>query len=443
MKNFLFIFSILVSLNSIAELPDTAEKILTQKIDHFANESKTFNQRYWINKTLAVDENSPVLINLCGEQVCHPWFASTQLEKFAIPIKAYTLALEHRYYGKSQPYADLSTASMKHLQVKQVLRDIAVFIKHLRNKENLKGPVILVGGSYPGTLAAYMRVAYPSLIKGAYASSAAVRLIADYQIYDQSMTQIMQPACRDRLREVMSKAEVAMQDEQQFTILKEKFLVPDMKLKDDFLFGMIDVAAAAVQYNSERLLCDEFKGADVVEEFAAFVVKIKEQMDYKLDSYGFSAISDLSITGPNATMRAFFYQQCSEIGLFQTASKDRNLSVRSASLNMEYMNRGCKRVFGREFNLDESIKRLNNRFYKSLVKVNGPSNIYSTAGLLDPYSWTSIIPQNGNALNRNLVARGLVEGAHVDDLNYTDKSPNSVKEAALLAVELIKQWVAN
>lgn len=40
-------------------------------------------------------------------------------------FKANLVALEHRFYGKSQPFTDLKTENLKYLSSEQALSDIA------------------------------------------------------------------------------------------------------------------------------------------------------------------------------------------------------------------------------------------------------------------------------------------------------------------------------
>ena len=101
------------------------------------------------------------------------------------------IALEHRFYGESRPTKDLSTESLKFLTSQQALSDLAVFVEYIKdfnmNEKDLKSTpplelrfsttlskVIVFGGSYPGNLAAWFKLKFPSLAIGSIASSAPV-----------------------------------------------------------------------------------------------------------------------------------------------------------------------------------------------------------------------------------------------------------------------------
>lgn len=66
------------------------------------------------------------------------------------------VSLEHRYYGYSQPFANMSNLSL--LSSRQALADCVEFIYYVKDKYNLSdSKVIAIGGSYSGNLAAWLR----------------------------------------------------------------------------------------------------------------------------------------------------------------------------------------------------------------------------------------------------------------------------------------------
>ena len=68
------------------------------------------------------------------------------------------LLLEHRYYGQSRPTPDLGVKSLGWLSSRQALADLAAFTVEMQARHNLTGPWIALGGSYPGSLAAWYRL---------------------------------------------------------------------------------------------------------------------------------------------------------------------------------------------------------------------------------------------------------------------------------------------
>ena len=108
------------------------------------------------------------------------------------------LTIVHRFYGKSHPTPDLSIESLRYLNSHQALADIAHFHSYVVEEYKLtdKNRWIAFGGSYPGALAAWLRIKYPHIVTGAVATSAPVQAELDFSQYmevvGQSLSQAMQ-----------------------------------------------------------------------------------------------------------------------------------------------------------------------------------------------------------------------------------------------------------
>merc|ERR1712176_1148619 len=101
-------------------------------------------------------------------------YSSAVLEH-AQALSAFVVFVEHRYYGKSQPYND--TKNLRGLTVDQAMADYAWFVDGLRGQLGCKVgecPTITFGGSYGGNLVAWFRQKYPQLTVGGVASSAVI-----------------------------------------------------------------------------------------------------------------------------------------------------------------------------------------------------------------------------------------------------------------------------
>lgn len=77
---------------------------------------------------------------------------------------------------------DLSVKNLQYLSSQQALADLANFIGGINTKLKINKKVkwIVFGGSYPGSLAAWMRMKYPHLVHGAVASSAPLLAKIDF-----------------------------------------------------------------------------------------------------------------------------------------------------------------------------------------------------------------------------------------------------------------------
>ena len=97
--------------------------------------------------------------------------------------------LEHRFYGESKPTEDLSFSNLAYLSSRQALEDVGHFITSVNQNSyyNLTtgAPWITFGGSYGGTLSAWMRLRFPHLVAGSVSSSAPLFAKLDFFEYLQ------------------------------------------------------------------------------------------------------------------------------------------------------------------------------------------------------------------------------------------------------------------
>jgi pimeloyl-ACP methyl ester carboxylesterase len=145
-----------------------------QLIDHSGQaSSQTFAQRYWIDSEYATaGANSPVIYHICGEGDAEQgYFLHDNAIEWAKTLGAHLVYLEHRYYGKSLPFSDLSSDHLQYLTLDNVIEDLATFQKWIASNQGWKGKWITVGGSYSATLSAIYRPTHPELVVGALAAS--------------------------------------------------------------------------------------------------------------------------------------------------------------------------------------------------------------------------------------------------------------------------------
>lgn len=111
------------------------------------------------------------------------WMHEGMWIKYAKDNGALCFQLEHRYYGKSHPTAATTTEELKYLSSEQALADLSNFIVSMNEKHNLTGKWISFGGSYPGSLSAWLREKYPHLVHGSVSSSGPLLAKVDFEEY--------------------------------------------------------------------------------------------------------------------------------------------------------------------------------------------------------------------------------------------------------------------
>lgn len=86
-----------------------------------------------------------------------PLIENGTIQVYTDVLKGASIVLEHRYFGKSFPYQDLSEKYLKHLTIQQAIDDLAYFANNVKldlsSKSSLhpdNSPWIIVGSGYAG-----------------------------------------------------------------------------------------------------------------------------------------------------------------------------------------------------------------------------------------------------------------------------------------------------
>ncbi|KAH7698744.1 serine protease F56F10.1 [Aphelenchoides avenae] len=191
---------------------DRQDRWFDQKLDHFdpAN-NVTWKQRYW-KVTEHSQPDGPHFLCIGGEDDETDAGACVYaIFEYAQELNATVWTLEHRFYGASQPFPDLSTENLRYLSSAQAVEDLAYFIRVQNEKANITDPKwVLFGGSYPGSLALWARQLHPGLTVGAVGSSAPMEPIVDFYEYAQVAEEAyrrVDPECPQRFREAFVEFE--------------------------------------------------------------------------------------------------------------------------------------------------------------------------------------------------------------------------------------------
>lgn len=108
----------------------------------------------------------------------------------------------------------------------QALADLAHFITEITADKQLNatGGVIVVGGSYSATMAAWMRQKYPHLVKGAWASSGPLQAKVNYFEYTETVAQSIRKVggdeCYYKIESIFEAMEDLLQNDDSETFTK-------------------------------------------------------------------------------------------------------------------------------------------------------------------------------------------------------------------------------
>eukprot|EP01095_Lingulamoeba_sp_RSL-Kostka_P002150 TRINITY_DN13040_c0_g1_i1.p1 TRINITY_DN13040_c0_g1~~TRINITY_DN13040_c0_g1_i1.p1 ORF type:complete len:513 (-),score=184.43 TRINITY_DN13040_c0_g1_i1:87-1583(-) len=157
-----------------------------QTFDHFdSSDTRTFQEKYLVYdgyyNNYKGNAIQPLWVIMGGEsEVIGGYNHDGLIFEYGKEFGALIISPEHRYYGDSLPFGTVNSftpENIKGLKIQQALADYIEVIKYVKSQYNMTddNPVFSVGGSYPGELAMYIRVAYPDVIDAGYASSAPIR----------------------------------------------------------------------------------------------------------------------------------------------------------------------------------------------------------------------------------------------------------------------------
>jgi pimeloyl-ACP methyl ester carboxylesterase len=419
-----------------------------QIIDHFSPKAHaTFSQRYFIDDSEAKDTSSPVILYLCGEGSCEGPSDTPVVNAEAKKYHAYRIAIEHRYYGQSQPFAKLSTENLKYLSMDQAIEDIATLQKSLQASMHLTGKWIVVGGSYAGELSAFYRLKHPELVVGSLASSAPVFSKADFFEYDEHTASVVTPACLAAIQAVTKDIETKLLQTDSAAAVKTLFNASGIANSVDFLYVVADMAATAVQYGFKDEFCGKITNVSSGENLTV------DKLTEAFAKAGISAFQQLEVTPmndwvdgaksldpadyPETGMRAWLYQSCTEFGYYQIANPNLAQSARSPQITSAYHDEMCKRLFG--ISAPVNTVKTNSKFFNHLADP-GVSNILFTNGSDDPWSTLSLETSSETALqNPALQFFTLLGGSHCSDLEAA--TTQAIQSANAQFDALLAQWL--
>lgn len=189
------------------------------------------------------------------------WALEGQVAELAEQTGGFLVALEHRYFGRSLPFQEFTTENMEYLTTDQALKDTARFIQNFKGTPktqiNPSARWIVVGGSYAGNLAAWMRVTYPNLVFAAYASSAPIRAKLDFFEYDMAVHDGLPPACSAALANATAYIDDILIRNRKSSMskkqLKTLFGLGDVENDVSFAGALTDLPSLIVQYGNPLL----------------------------------------------------------------------------------------------------------------------------------------------------------------------------------------------
>jgi len=421
-----------------------------QFIDHFNPlDGRTFSQRYWVaDEFYSPGPNSPIFFYICGEGTCTGTPSNKSFPyQMAQKMGALLVALEHRYYGYSQPFGpeSMKTANLRYLTVEQALNDIAYFMSWFKENYAFKihdsQPWITIGGSYPGCLSAWLRNKYPHLTVGAWASSSGIKSILDFSDLDYQVylgASRSGPECPQAIEKLNQYFEYQLYetspDVQQ--ALKARFGEDALKLSnEELLYFIADTFAGQIQFSHRVELCN------FLTNFTDFDQLVNASIPYLLANNAIRAYGAYFVRNDtfdpamdDMLLRQWNYQVCSQLGWFQTYSNKTKYAMRSSRINLDFFKQFCKNVF--DVALWPDTDRFNNDFGGVDLRT---TNLILTTGAEDPWKTAA---KNTTTGSMTAIFIDCPDCGHCIDL-YQDNStvPDGLKQAHAQIHDLLLNYL--
>ncbi|KAG0152169.1 hypothetical protein CROQUDRAFT_103153 [Cronartium quercuum f. sp. fusiforme G11] len=475
------------------------EHVFHQKISHFPADPKyaphvdgTFPQRYWID-TSFYRRGGPVFLLHSGQlegTLRIPFLQKGILRLLTETFGGVGVILEMRYYGTSFPTKDLSTDSMRFLDIKQSLADVAYFSQKIvfpgleaQNLTASKAAWIHYGGKFSfsstaGAQAAYMKLEYPELTWGAIASSATVEAIVSFSAYWQSIEETGDKECIKGFQTVMATVDsiIGSQDEKAIAKMKADFGVATLTHIDDFANLLTWLPAtyqdqnwdpnAAADSQTWSRGCAVLKKAGgekpsgspypaVYHTYANITSQYVSQENVcppptnADDCFGTHNVKPFLASDLTQVWRSWFYQACKEEGFFLVHPSDTKPSIVSRYLTLPYQTRQCKQAFppGAHNRLPATpeVSRLNS--YGG-VKIEA-DRLAFIDGEFDP--WIHATPHSPSAPHRTSTSLRpfylINKAVHHWDENgiggglSNPKLPQEIRDVLKFEVDFVSSWL--
>ncbi|KHN33176.1 Lysosomal Pro-X carboxypeptidase [Glycine soja] len=391
-------------------------KFFTQTLDHFnynPQSYQTFQQRYLINDTYwgGAKNNAPIFVYM-GNEGDIEWFAQNTGFMFetAPYFKALLVFIEHRYYGKSFPFggneevADANTTTVGYMSSTQALADYATLIIDLKNNLSATdSPVVVVGGSYGGMLAAWFRMKYPHVAIGALASSAPILqfldLVSPYT-YTDIITQ-----------------DYKSESENCYKVIKGSWKqIEDTAQKPGGL----------EQLRKSFRICKHYISAGALVYWLQMALGSAAMTDYPTPSVFLAPL-------PAYPVR----KACTELIMPLGANNEGSMfpPYKWKLRDVEFY---CKRVYHIQPRPHWITTEFGGHDIKRVLKRSG-SNIIFFNGLRDPWSGGGVLKN----ISETIVAIVAKEGAHHVDLRFsTTEDPEWLKDIRKREIKIIANWIS-
>ncbi|KAI6233972.1 Peptidase S28 family-containing protein [Aphelenchoides fujianensis] len=448
-----------------------AVKYMEQPLDHFASTDKKWQQHYQVNDIYFDNktDGAVVFLMIGGEgPIGNKWVCNENLTYMvaANKYKARVIQVEHRFFGANKDMPDLSTDNLQYLTTEQAVADLYSFIDGYNKQEKLTNPkYVAFGGSYPGTMAAWLRLAYPNATQGNIASSAPLYPVVDFWQYADVMQRTLKAAgddCATAVQTAFATLRSSSLTEDGRSQISSSFqlttpLKSSTALEDDLnnvKSAIFSSFQGIIQYTYDgrsedtkkgktqtvENLCNIMKGSDTDLVKLYKIYAIENQYDNGTvipfdPSYANSiaALKQTSYDSDAAADRGWLWLSCNEFGWLQGTT---NNGIFGDVVPLDFLKKICNDIFDNKMDagtIDQRVRKtLDTLGYP--WKYNG-TNVVLPNGDLDPWSSLGTNVTNKDTHTFSQITAGT---AHCSDMYaFYDGEPASLADTRKLVWDQI------
>jgi len=332
------------------------------------------------------------------------------------------------------------------------LADLAHFHEFISASYNLTGANkwIVFGGSYAGSLSAWLRIKYPHLIYASVASSAPVQAIVDFTGYNDVVTRSLgnsavggSEQCVTAVRGAFQTIDDMLKDGKNDQLARDFIACTNLTTGQDvalFVMNIVENIQGAVQYDAQqmfgsvRYVCSTMTSSDNFYHNLLQFIKMVPWF-HCVESSWTELIKKLSHERLSNTMRAWTYQTCAQFGFYQTC-KTNTSCVFSHHITLQPYLDICQQVFKITSTVVYDQVDFTNVYYGS-TNPQG-SRVLFVNGLIDPWHSLSVL-MNISSTEQAIV---IPDSSHCADMELGGVlgSP-ALLEAVKKISEQIGEWI--
>ncbi|PPQ79519.1 hypothetical protein CVT25_003401 [Psilocybe cyanescens] len=453
--------------------PYTTVYYFDQLIDHNQPSLGTFKQRFWhtyefYESGKRTDNSYDSWRNECR------WTINGLI---AQQQNGSAIVLEHRFYGLSNPYPDLTVKSLKVHTIQQAIDDLEYFAKNVNlpmpggdSVTPDKAPWVLIGGSYSGALTSWTMVNKPNLFAAGYASSAVVQAILDFWQYFEPIRTNMPANCSADVQAVIAHVDKTFSGKNATAIqaLKENFGLGNLTHLDDAagalrnnLWDWQSLQVTSGAGSQFYRFCDalEFKnGVEAPASGFGLQSALQSWGTYWRTTYlsGLCGTQDIETclgtydatldfwtdTSIDNAGRSWMWIVCNEVGYLQEGAPNNRPTLVTRLVQPAYDLRQCQQMFPAAFPRppipNTILTNIKYRGWNVRIK-----NLFFANGIRDPWRDATVSATGVSVPSTSLQPIGLGDGFHCSDLGTSagtvDPTIAAVQNAALASM---KKWLA-